>query len=214
MIPNSPIIRILIVDDHDMLRSGTILKVFPDLQLVGEASSGLEAIHQCAALEPDIVLMDLIMPEIDGVTAIHEIHQKQPRVRFIALSSFGQEDLVRSALHAGATSYILKNVSADRLAEVIRMTYSNMPTFSPEVAAILMDSPQKTEQEALNQLTQRELEVLNMIAEGLTNYEISNQLHLSKNTIKNHVGNILGKLGVGNRTEAARFIPHYRKTIN
>jgi NarL family two-component system response regulator LiaR len=201
------VIRILAVDDHDMLRSGlaTILKAFPDLLLVGEASSGGEAIQQALKLKPDVILMDLLMPEMDGVSAIREIRQRQPAIRIIALSSFGEEELVRSALRAGATSYILKNVTADRLAEVIRMTHSGLPTLSPEVTAALLDSPDHSKHQALEQLTLRELEVLDLIAEGKTNDEISLQLSLSKNTVKNHVASILGKLGAGNRTEAARF---------
>jgi len=198
-------IRVLIVDDHDMLREGltTFLSAYPDLKLVGEASSGSESIRQCQELNPDIVLMDLIMPEMGGVAAIEAIHQALPMIRIIALSSFGEEDLVRAAMQAGATSYLLKNVSANRLADAIRSTFSGLPTVSPEIASKLFtEAPARSAQNA-ESLTQREVEVLELIAGGLTNDEISLKLNLSKNTVKNHVSSILGKLGAGNRTEAA-----------
>ncbi len=198
-------IRIVIVDDHDMLREGitSFLRAYPELQLVGEAASGAEAIRQCQELVPDVVLMDLLMPEMGGVDAIRLIHDQQPNIRIIALSSFGEEELVRAALQAGATSYLLKNVSADHLAEAIRVTYSGLPTISPEVTTKLFSETPSSYSEILEPLTSRELEVLDLMARGLTNDEISLQLQLSKNTIKNHVSNILSKLGVGNRTEAA-----------
>ncbi len=198
-------IRIVIVDDHDMLREGitSFLRAYPELQLVGEAASGAEAIRQCQELVPDVVLMDLLMPEMGGVDAIRLIHDQQPNIRIIALSSFGEEELVRAALQAGATSYLLKNVSADHLAEAIRVTYSGLPTISPEVTTKLFSETPSSYSEILEPLTSRELEGLDLMARGLTNDEISLQLQLSKNTIKNHVSNILSKLGVGNRTEAA-----------
>ncbi|NMC81079.1 MAG: response regulator transcription factor [Chloroflexi bacterium] len=195
----------MIVDDHDMLREGitSFLRAYPELQLVGEAASGAEAIRQCQELVPDVVLMDLLMPEMGGVDAIRLIHDQQPGIRIIALSSFGEEELVRAALQAGATSYLLKNVSADHLAEAIRVTYSGLPTISPEVTTKLFSETSSSYPEILEPLTSRELEVLDLMARGLTNDEISLQLQLSKNTIKNHVSNVLGKLGVSNRTEAA-----------
>ena len=119
-------IRVIVADDHDMLREGlaTFLSMYHDLELVGEVASGAEALRLCQELEPDVVLMDLIMPEMDGVTAIKLIHAGQPQIRIIALTSFGDADLVRAALRAGATSYLLKNVSADRLAQAIRATWA------------------------------------------------------------------------------------------
>jgi NarL family two-component system response regulator LiaR len=211
MLQTKPI-RVLIVDDHDMLREGltTFLRAYPDLLLVGEASSGAESIRQSQELNPDIILMDLIMPEMGGVAAIQAIRQAQPEIRIIALSSFGEDDLVRSAMQAGATSYLLKNVSATRLADAIRSTYSGLPTVSPEIASKLFTEPAPRLAETTETLTQRELEVLELIADGNTNDEISIKLKLSKNTIKNHVSNILSKLGAGNRTEAANMIHQMR----
>ncbi|RME69751.1 MAG: DNA-binding response regulator [Chloroflexi bacterium] len=196
-------IRVLIVDDHDMLREGlhAFLKAFPDLQLVGEAASGVEAVRLCRELNPDVVLMDLVMPEMDGVTAIRLIHQAQPAVKIIALSSFGEDELVWSALNAGATSYLLKNISADRLAKAIRATRAGLPTLAPEVTHALVDGDVQSFSPAA-ELTPRELEVLQLLVEGLTNTAIAQRLNLSKFTVKNHVSSILSKLGVASRTEA------------
>lgn len=208
MIEGEPI-RVLIVDDHDMLREGlaAFLNGFPDLVMVGEASSGVEGIRLCQELLPDVVLMDLVMPEMDGVLAIKAIHETQPEVKIIALSSFSEDKLIRSALAAGATSYLLKNVSAERLADSIRTTHAGLPTLSPEVKSILvelepLDSPASS---GLEPLTPRELEVLVCMAAGLTNAEIAQRLGISQYTIKGHVSNILGKLDVNSRTEAVAY---------
>jgi NarL family two-component system response regulator LiaR len=200
-------IRVLIVDDHDMLREGlaAFLRAFHDLQLVGEASSGSEAIRLCQELNPDVVLMDLVMPEMDGVNAIQNITQSQPHIRIIALSSFGDEKLVRAALSAGATSYLLKNVSASRLAEAIRATRAGLPTLAPEVTQILL-TPTAAPQSSSTQLTAREQEVLDLMEAGLSNAEVARHLKISQYTVKNHVSNILEKLGVSNRTEAVSLI--------
>ena len=208
MIEGTPI-RVLIVDDHDMLCEGlaAFLNGFPDLVMVGEASSGVEGIRLCQELQPDVVLMDLVMPEMDGVTAIKAIHEAQPEVKIIALSSFSEDKLVRTALMAGATSYLLKNVSADRLADAIRATHTGLPTLSPEVKSILLElePPGSPSSPALEPLTPRELEVLVCMAAGLTNAEIAQRLGISQYTIKGHVSNILGKLGVNSRTEAVAY---------
>ena len=204
-------IRVLIVDDHDMLREGlhAFLKAFPDLQLVGEAASGVEAVRLCRELNPDVVLMDLVMPEMDGVTAIRLIHQAQPAVKIIALSSFGEDELVRAALNAGATSYLLKNISADRLAEAIRATRAGLPTLAPEVTHALIDGSDVNASSPASELTPRELEVLQLLVEGLTNTAIAQRLNLSKFTVKNHVSSILSKLGVASRTEAVSLALQY-----
>lgn len=199
-------IRILVVDDHDMLRRGlaAFLHAFPDLCLVGSTSSGIEAIRLCQELHPDVVLMDLIMPEMDGVTAIERIHQKQPEIKIIALSSFNEEKLVKDALRAGATSYILKNVSPEELADAIQSTQSGLPSLSPEVVEILIDASQSAPlpPKCQEPLTQREQEVLNGMIAGLTNAQIAQQLKISQNTIKGYVSTILSKLDVNSRTEA------------
>jgi two-component system, NarL family, response regulator LiaR len=208
MIESTPI-RVLIVDDHDMLREGlaAFLNGFPDLVMVGEAASGEEGIRLCEELQPQVVLMDLVMPEMDGVTAIKAIHEAQPEVKIIALSSFSEDKLVRSALLAGATSYLLKNVSAERLADAIRATHTGLPTLSPEVKNLLLElePPRSLSSATLEPLTPRELEVLVCLAAGLTNAEIAQRLGISQYTIKGHVSNILGKLGVNSRTEAVAY---------
>lgn len=202
-------INVLIVDDHDMLREGlaTFLRAFPDLKLVGEAASGVEAIRLCRERNPDVVLMDLLMPEMDGVSAIQQIQQQQPQIKIIALSSFSDDELVKSALRAGATSYLLKNVTAERLAEAIRTTQSGLPTLSPEIAnALIETAPTAPLPPASGEpLTQRELDVLRLMVAGLTNAEIAQRLKISPFTIKGHVSNILGKLGASSRTEAVAF---------
>ncbi|MCX8063156.1 MAG: response regulator transcription factor [Anaerolineales bacterium] len=201
-------IRVLIVDDHDMLREGLIsfLKAYPEFELVGEASSGKEAIELCLRLEPDVVLMDLLMPEMDGITAIRHIHHTQPNIRLIALSSFGEEDLIKGALEAGATSYLLKNVSAQELADAIRSTHLGLQTFSPEVASSLLRISKTPHKEALLEpLTSRERQILELMVAGLNNHAIAEKLNISKFTVKNHISNILGKLGVKNRLEAVKI---------
>ena len=195
-------IRVLIVDDHDMLREGlaTFLKAFPDMEMVGEAANGLEAVERCRELSPDVVLMDLVMPEMDGVAAIKAIHAERPGTAIIALSSFGEERLVRSALESGALSYLLKNVSAESLSEAIRLACAGISSLSPEASAAVVrghESPAP-----LDDLTPREREILRLLVDGRTNAEIAAHLGLSLYTVKNHVRNLLGKLGVGSRTEA------------
>ncbi len=158
-------IQVLIVDDHDMLREGlaSFLRAFHDFKLVGEASNGHEAIRLCQELKPDVVLMDLMMPEIDGVTAIQLIHQADPGIHIIALSSFNDDTLVRGALRAGATGYLLKNISADRLAEAIRASHAGLPTLSPEIAQAILNKHDSPVVPNGNKLSQREKEVLNLI---------------------------------------------------
>lgn len=196
-------IRIMIVDDHDMLRKGisAFLDTNDDFELVGEASTGAEAIAMCQQVLPDIILMDLFMPEMDGVAAIRQIKTGFPKVQVIALSSFSEKELIESALEAGANSYLLKNVSADELAEAIRFAHRGMSTMSPEITPILFQKGDIVEE---FNLTSRELEVLALLVEGYTNIEIANQLTISKFTVKNHVSNILTRLGVSSRTKAVQ----------
>lgn len=210
-------IRILIVDDHDMLREGLIsfLKAFPEFELVGEASSGKEAICLCRESKPDVVLMDLLMPEMDGITAIRHIHQAQPEIRLIALSSFGEQDLVKGALEAGATSYLLKNVTAQELADAIRSTYLGLHTFSPEITSSLFQNRSSSQKsDLIEPLTPREREVLELMVAGLSNTEIAKKLGVSKFTVKNHVSNILSKLGAKNRLELIKMAVEKRLVQN
>ena len=200
--PSQPI-RVMLVDDHTMVRRGlaTFLKAFDDLDLAGEAASGEAAIPLCAEILPDVILMDMAMPDMDGAAATHLIRQQFPQVQVIALTSFKEGDLVRQALSAGAIGYLLKDVSADELARAIRAAYAGRATLSPEAAQALVETTNQQSVPGLD-LTEREREVLALMVEGLNNTQIAGRLSVSPSTIKSHVSNILAKLGVASRTEA------------
>jgi NarL family two-component system response regulator LiaR len=202
-------IRVMIVDDHSTVRRGlaTILKVRPDLELVGEASNGKEALEMCHHAYPDVVLMDLVMPEMGGAEATRLIREQCPHIEVIALTSFQEKELVREALQAGAISYLLKNVSAEDLAAAIREAHAGRSTLAPEAIQVLIqaDKPDSAFQQDASEtyaLTPREREVLALMVEGLNNPEIAERLVVSRSTAKAHVSNILSKLGVSNRAEA------------
>jgi two-component system, NarL family, response regulator LiaR len=197
-------IRVLLVDDHTMVRRGlaTFLKIFDDLELAGEAADGGEAIQLCGQVKPDVVLMDLVMPEVDGVSATRAIREQFPEVQVLALTSFKEEHLVQSILQAGAIGYLLKDISADDLAEAIRAAYAGRATLAPEATQALVDAATHPFTPGFD-LTEREREVLALLVEGLTNTQIAGKLYVSPSTIKSHVSNILSKLGVASRTEAA-----------
>jgi two-component system, NarL family, response regulator LiaR len=196
-------IRVLIVDDHAMVRKGlvTFLKNKPELELVGEARDGREAIDYCERLQPDVILMDLVMPELGGVAATRTIHQRWPGVRVIALTSFQEKELVQDALQAGAIGYLLKNVSGDELAEAIRQVHGGRPTLAPEAVQALIQPPSEAVTMAAD-LTRREQEVLALLVKGMSNPEIAERLVISRSTVKVHISNILSKLGVASRGEA------------
>ena len=200
--PSGPI-RVMLVDDHTMVRRGlaAFLKVFDDLQLAGEAESGAAAIQLCPEVVPDVVLMDMVMPDMDGAAATRLIRQQFPHVQVIALTSFKEGDLVKHALEAGAIGYLLKDVSADELADAIRAAHSGRATLSPEAAQALVETANLPPAPGLD-LTERELEVLALMVEGLNNTQIAGKLTVSSSTVKSHVSNILSKLGVASRTEA------------
>ena len=209
-------IRVMIVDDHSMVRRGlaTILKVRPDLDLVAEASNGHEALQLCQEFQPNVVLMDLVMPEMSGAEATQLILDQCPNTQVIALTSFQEKELVREALQAGAISYLLKNVSAEDLAAAIREAHSGRSTLAPEAiqALIQADLPAPIfDQEAVEDfgLTPREREVLALMVEGLNNPQIAERLVVSRSTAKAHVSNILSKLGVSNRGEAIAMAIQY-----
>lgn len=204
-------IRVMLVDDHAVVRSGlaAFLLAFDDFELVGEAGSGEEAIAICADLRPDVVLMDLVMPGIDGATATRAIRQRCPQIRVIALTSFKEEDLVQGALQAGAIGYLLKNVTADELASAIRSAYVGRPTLAPEAAQALIQAATQPPAPG-SDLTAREREVLALMIEGLNNSEIADRLIVSRSTVKFHVSSILSKLGAASRTEAVALAVQHR----
>ena len=196
-------IRVLLVDDHAMVRRGlaTFLRVFDDLELAGEASNGQEAIQLCAQLQPDVVLMDMVMPDMDGAATTRLIRKQSPLIQVLALTSFKEEIMVQSALQAGAIGYLLKDVSADELAQAIRAAHAGRSTLSPEAAQALVHAASQPPAPGFD-LTERERAVLALMVEGLNNTQIAGRLTVSPSTIKSHVSNILTKLGVSSRTEA------------
>ena len=207
-----PTIRILIVDDHAMVRRGlaTFLKASPNLELVGEAGNGMDAIRLCGEVKPHVVLMDLMMPEMSGIHAIEAIRKEHPDVSIIALTSFKEDHLIKAALRVGATSYLLKNISAERLAAAIHATHSGLPILSPELTDIMVNS----EKDYFAELTQREREVLAYIVEGMSNDEIAEELVLSASTVKNHVSSILAKLDTNSRAKASHLAIKHNLTLN
>lgn len=206
MMSEEKTIRVLLVDDHNVVRSGlaAFLHAFDDLELVGEASSGKEAVRKVESLEPDVILMDLKMPEMDGAETTEKIKEKFPEIEVIALTSFKEKDLVKRAMEAGAIGYLLKNVSADELADAIQKAYHGEPTLAPEAAQALIEST-RTPKTQIEELTPRETEVLQLLGEGLTNPKIGEKLVISNSTVKFHVSSILGKLNVSSRTEAVAY---------
>jgi NarL family two-component system response regulator LiaR len=196
-------IRVLIVDDHAVVRSGlaAFLQAFADLELVGEAISGADAVHVCARVQPDVVLMDLVLPGLDGASATRAIRQQCPHTQVIALSSFHDAELVQAVLQAGAIGYLLKNATAGELADAIRAAFAGRPTLAPEVTQTLIHAATHPSLPECD-LTPREQEVLALMAKGLNNLEIAERLVVSRSTIKFYVSSILAKLGVTSRVEA------------
>ena len=196
-------IRVLIADDHDLLRTGlaVFINTCSDFELVGEASTGTEAVMLCEQLQPDVVLMDLVMPEMDGVRATSLIREQFPSTHVIALTSFDNEEMVQSAIQAGAISYLLKNVSVEDLAAAIRAAHEGKSTLAREAAQALVSATHRPTADNFR-LTGREREVLAMLITGMTNVEIASRLSISHSTAKKHVSNILAKLQTSSRTEA------------
>lgn len=208
-------IRVLIVDDHQVVRRGlrTFLELHDDLDVVGEAGDGLEAVEQAAALRPDVVLMDIVMPRLDGIEATRRIKEQSAAVGVIALTSFAGDDQVLPALEAGASSYLLKDVSPEELVEAIRAVHRGEPRLHPDALRKVMEAamgPRPGEAPARppsppGDLTERELEVVALVAQGLSNREIAETFVLSEKTVKTHIGHILAKLELKDRTQLAIY---------
>lgn len=199
-------IRLLIVDDHAIVRQGlrAIILITPDMQLVGEAVSGREAVDMAASLHPDVVLMDLVMPELDGVAAIELIKRDHPAVRIIALTTFADADLVLGAVQAGADGYLLKDVDVQELTGAIRTVHGGRPYLHPQATRHLLQATARP-QPSPDPLTSREQEVLALVGRGLTNRQIADALSISEKTVSVHVSNLLGKIGLTSRTQAALY---------
>ncbi len=202
-------ISVLLIDDHRVVRQGLrdFLELQEDIEVVGEASSGEEGVQLAREFLPDVILMDLVMPGIDGVETTRRIKGVSPSTRVIVLTSFADDDKVFPAIKAGAISYLLKDVSPEELAHAIRAAQRNEAVLHPEVAAKLMQefSTPRSAEAPVEQLTEREMDVLRLIARGKSNKEIADSLVISEKTVKTHVSNILSKLHLADRTQAAIY---------
>ncbi|MGG1684680.1 response regulator [Pseudalkalibacillus sp. NRS-1564] len=203
-----PEIKMMIVDDHDMVRKGlkAYLLTEPDFQIVGEASNGKEAVTLVNEMDPDVILMDLIMPEMTGIEATKEIMTLRPNAKIIIITSFYDDEQVFPAIEAGAFSYLLKTASADEIISTIRKAVQDESVIEQKVAQKMMNQLRSNQKKSLHDdLTKREKEVLLLIGEGKTNNQIAEELYIGLKTVKTHVSNILGKLGVNDRTQAAVY---------
>jgi NarL family two-component system response regulator LiaR len=202
-------IRVLVVDDHTVVRDGLIalLSAEPGMEIVGSGSDGVEAVSLTKQLKPDVILLDLVMPRMDGVQAIQEIKHDSPEARILVLTSFAENHQVFSAIKSGAIGYLMKDTSSEELIQAIRDTYYNKPALQPEIARRLMLDIQNQEEgvTAEGALTLREIEILQQVALGKTNQEIADELVLSERTVRTHITNILAKLQLTNRTQAALY---------
>lgn len=201
-------IKILFADDHEMVRIGVsaYLSAQSDMEVIAEADDGGEAVEKALLLKPDIILMDLVMKEMDGIEATQKIIEQWPEAKIIIVTSFLDDEKVYPALEAGATSYMLKTSAASKIAQAIRSTHAGMPVLEPEVTGKIMSKMRNKPEENLHeQLTNREREILLLIAAGKTNQEIAEELFIAIKTVKVHVSNILAKLDIHDRTQAAIY---------
>lgn len=206
-------IRLLVVDDHAVVRRGLrgFLELLDDIEIVGEAEDGIQAVAEVGRLRPDVVLMDLVMPRLDGIGAIAAIKQTYPEVEIVALTSFIEEEKVTAALEAGASGYLLKDAEADEVADAIRAAHAGEVHLDPAVSRLLAQRlrERKTRSDP-EPLTERELEVLGLLGKGRSNKEIASELTITERTARTHVSNILGKLGLASRTQAALYAVDHR----
>ena len=203
------VIRILITDDHAVVREGlrTLISTEPGMAVIGEAANGLEAVQMACELNPDVILMDMAMPRVGGLEAIQKIKEQCPEAKLLVLTSFSDDETVIPAIKSGALGYMLKNTSPGRLLSAIRDVHQGKPSMSPDIASKLMRELQRESNlpPTKDPLTDRELDVLKLVEQGLTNQEVADQLVISEGTVRTHVSNILSKLHLANRTQAALY---------
>lgn len=210
---DTAVIRVLIVDDHQVVRTGlkTFFDLLPDIEVVGEASDGSEGVAMARRLEPDVVLMDLLMPNMDGITAIGRIKAERPEIEIVTMTSFIEEEKVTTALEAGASGYLLKDAEAEEVAQAIRAAYNGEVHLDPAVSRLLAQRMRdRKDAEPVEPLTSREKEVLSKLAKGASNKEIAYELGITERTARTHVSNILGKLGLASRTQAALYAVEHK----
>jgi len=202
-------IQVLIVDDHTVVREGLrmFLAMLPDIDVVGEASSGTEAVAAVERLRPNVILMDLVMPDMDGIEATRSILERDPEARVVVLTSFADDDRIFPAIRAGAVAYLLKDVKPGELAETIRAVARGESRLAPDVTRKLMTgiSSGSDKRSALDQLTDREVDVVRRLVRGMSNKEIGADLRIAEKTVKTHISSILAKLGLADRTQVAVF---------
>jgi NarL family two-component system response regulator LiaR len=202
-------IRVLIADDHAVVRKGLrmLLSSEPDIELVDEAADGIEAVLKTRALQPDVILLDMLMPRLDGLGAIQQIKQENPAARIVVLTSFAEDDKLFPAIKAGALGYLLKDSSPEQLVLALRDVYNGKSSLDPSIALKLIRELNRPSNQppTSDPLSERELEVLKLVAQGRTNLEIADTLVISERTVGNHIGSILSKLHLANRTQAALY---------
>ena len=208
-------IRVLLVDDHAVVRMGlkSFFDMLDDIEVVGEASDGSEGVAMARRLKPDVVLMDLLMPNMDGVTAIGRIKAELPETEIVTMTSFIEEEKVTAALEAGASGYVLKDAEADEVADAVRAAYAGEVHLDPQVARLLaqrMRQKKSPDDELVEPLTEREKDVLRVLGQGLSNKEIGAALFITERTARTYVSNILGKLGLASRTQAALYAVEHK----
>ena len=213
LVDEAPRIRVLLVDDHAVVRMGlrAFFDLLPDIEVVGEAADGSEGVAMARRLTPDVVLMDLLMPNMDGVTAIGRIKAELPETEIVTMTSFIEEEKVTAALEAGASGYVLKDAEAEEVAQAIRAAYAGEVHLDPQVARLLAQRMRaKKDPEPVEPLTDREKDVMRLLGQGMSNKEIGATLFITERTARTYVSNILGKLGLASRTQAALWAVEHK----